>query len=642
MTDYRPGETIPGTQYRYVREIGAGGHGCVYLVEHTFLEARAVMKLLHADLVDRDDIAQRMTREARTLAKLRHPNIVEVRDGGITGEKPGRPYFVMEQLNGMPVRDMLRKMPQGIGVLPALRIVSDILAGLDHAHNAGVVHRDIKPENVFLHRAQPTVTVAKILDFGIAHLLMGQRFTGRYFLGTPRYAAPEQLRGESPTGRTDIYAAGLVLYELLTGQAPFAKLKDLGAIMNAHLNEPLPPASRLALDVPPVVDKLLEAMLAKDPDERPPTAFAAAVAVREVRSRIETEQSTSIHAPEFKTEPSPIDDVLFAASPDDPPIVTEVATPSLGPADTVPDDGTHSEKLRAALAAGEAARADTQEQSVKPRAFVSPARTVPLAAPIKKDEAPKKVVVDRNARTNTGRAAPVVVAPGPHDTIPIGIADAAALAETTPANAPEPAAARPRAAAVSITDHTTSQALVLTPGTDASQEMKGAPSRRRGATFAVKLAAFSVAVGLAAALVTSLAIRASRRTAAAPVAAEAPTPALASSIAPAVATGMAGATAAAARATAATSATATSPSAATSAPATSPSATAASSTANAAAAAKPAAAVVPAAQPSAPASVASSSPAPRAQARPRSTAAAPPATPARPAASDVSPSAIGF
>ena len=144
------------------------------------------------------------------------------------------------------MRDLVRHMGgRGIGVLPALRILIGVLEGLQHAHRAGVIHRDVKPDNIFLHRTSTDVTVPKVLDFGIAHLLIGQRFTGRHFLGTPRYAAPEQLRGESPTPCTDIYAAGLVLHELVTGKAPFGHLKEIGAILQAHLNESLPAASSL-------------------------------------------------------------------------------------------------------------------------------------------------------------------------------------------------------------------------------------------------------------------------------------------------------------------------------------------------------------------------------------------------------------
>jgi len=316
--EYRNGQAIPGTQYRFIRELGAGGHGTVYAVEHTFLEAPAVMKLLHAELVDRDDLAQRMTREARTLAKLRHPNIVEVKDGGISGEAPPRPYFVMESLNGMPLRDLLRQLrgPAGIGILAAIRIMIGMLEGLEHAHRAGVVHRDVKPDNIFLHRASTDLTVPKILDFGIAHLLMAQRTTGRYFLGTPRYAAPEQLRGDAPTPRTDIYSAGLVLYEMLAGEVPYAGITEIGDIMKAHIETPLPSVQQRCPEVPLYLANFVAAMVEKDPANRLPTAFAGAVALREIRARIENEQAGVINDTGFRTEPAPVDSLMFRADRD--------------------------------------------------------------------------------------------------------------------------------------------------------------------------------------------------------------------------------------------------------------------------------------------------------------------------------------
>jgi eukaryotic-like serine/threonine-protein kinase len=311
---YRHGQTIPGTQYRFIRELGAGGHGTVYAVEHTFLEAPAVMKLLHVELIDRADLTHRMTREAKTLAKLRHPNIVEVKDGGISGEAQPRPYFVMESLNGMPLRDLLRhvKAPGGVGVLPALRIMTGVLDGLEHAHRAGVIHRDIKPDNIFLHRTSTDHTVPKILDFGIAHLLMAQRTTGNYFLGTPRYAAPEQLRGDAPTARTDIYAAGLMLYEMLTGEAPFAEHKEIGDILKAHLEQPLPSVMNACPDAPLYLANFVSMLTAKDPNDRAPTAFAAAVGLREIRSRLENQQAGVLNNTGFKTEPTPMENMLLA------------------------------------------------------------------------------------------------------------------------------------------------------------------------------------------------------------------------------------------------------------------------------------------------------------------------------------------
>ena len=522
---YRARDPIPGTQYRFVRELGAGGHGCVYEVEHTFLEAPAVMKLLHAELVGREDIAARMTREARTLAKLRHPNVVEVRDGGITAEAMPRPYFVMEQLNGMALREMLKKTRRGLGVLPALRIVTDILVGLDHAHNAGVVHRDIKPDNVYLHRTPSGITIAKVLDFGIAHLLLGQRYTGRFFLGTPRYAAPEQLLGETPTARTDIYAAGLVLYELLTGEMPFAKIKDVPALLNAHVNDALPKPSLIAADVPLSLDKFLATMLAKDPAERPPTAFAAAVALREIRGKYESEQSSSMLSPEYKTEPSPMEDVLYAASPDNPPIVTEVAPP-LGISDTTPDSEPAMAGLRAALDKGK----DASTTALSPPTHGAPAprpqqvRTVPMAAPIGADRTatsdadtsrdhgvgPRaKPVVARDARTNTAREPAAVVRAGPNDTTPMADVSAG-LADTTPASA----AVRDEADSARGQERgsTTSTPLIVGRRADVRDAApRGeAKARARRRTFVAKVMAVAAVLGGAAVALTTIALRGPR------------------------------------------------------------------------------------------------------------------------------------
>lgn len=311
---YRKGERIAGTQYRFVRELGKGAHGEVYEVEHTFLQARGVMKLLHENLVARADVAKRMRREARMLAQLRHPNIVEVRDGGISAEPTPRPYFVMEALSGVSLRTLLDRLRGGLGVSAALRLVAGILDGLHHAHRAGVVHRDVKPDNVFLHRTASDVTVPKILDFGVAHLLLPRSVTGRGFLGTPRYAAPEQIGGMPPSEATDVYAAGLLLFELLTGQPPFAGLFRMSALAEAHQRgAPLRP-SAFDRNAPRELDDLVALLCAKAPERRPPTAFAAAVAVRDVRARLEARAEGALHARDFATEPSPMDDALQVAA----------------------------------------------------------------------------------------------------------------------------------------------------------------------------------------------------------------------------------------------------------------------------------------------------------------------------------------
>jgi serine/threonine-protein kinase len=223
----------------------------------------------------------------------------------------------------------------------AVRIARQVAEALGHAHRHGIVHRDIKPENVFLHRAASELIVPKVLDFGIAHLLAGRRLTGRLALGTPRYAAPEQLAGETPTGQSDIYAAGHVLRELLTGEVPFAGLHDAGAIALAQLrSEPAPLAARVH-GVPRSLDRFLAAMTAREPDARPPTAFSAAVALREVHARLEAAHLASLAAaPEVHdTEPTPLDNALFA------------------PADGTPGDGTPCVRTSAHLLAAHAPHA---------------------------------------------------------------------------------------------------------------------------------------------------------------------------------------------------------------------------------------------------------------------------------------------
>ena len=337
--EYRAGQMIPGTQYRVQKSLGEGGQGAVYSVEHTFLEAPAVIKLLHADFAPRADLAERITREARTLAKLRHPNIVEVRDGGLTKEDPPRPFFVMESLHGMSLRELLRHVPSGLAAVAAIRILIGVLEGLEHAHRAGVIHRDIKPDNVFLHRTSTDLTVPKILDFGIAHLAVTQQKTGRHFVGTPRYASPEQLRGDAPSVPSDLYSAGLVLYELLTGEVPFSHVKDLRGMLHAHENEILPPVSLRVPGANGSLDDLLASLLAKRPGKRPQSAIAAASALREIRARFEKENAGSIHAAEFNTETMPLENILFEAHPE------ELAVLGRGGATTAERTSTTSETV---------------------------------------------------------------------------------------------------------------------------------------------------------------------------------------------------------------------------------------------------------------------------------------------------------
>ncbi len=285
--DYQPGEQVPGTVYMVLRLIGAGGMGTVYDVEDTSIGKRYVLKTLHPKLGAREDLARRIQHEARTLARLNHPNIVEVITAGVTGDDLRLPYYLMERLNGQSLRVVLEKKGQ-LELAHAYHIGIDLLDALDHAHDKGVIHRDVKPDNIFLHRTVAGVTVTKLLDFGIVSMLDSDHGeTAGRFLGTLRYAAPEQLRGDKPSPKTDVYSAALVVYEIVAGRGPFDDQGDGRRIAAAHMNRIAPPLSRFAPGVPRELDLLLAAALAKSPEVRPRDAFSFGASLRNLKRKLE-------------------------------------------------------------------------------------------------------------------------------------------------------------------------------------------------------------------------------------------------------------------------------------------------------------------------------------------------------------------
>jgi serine/threonine protein kinase len=280
---YQPGEVVPGTVYRVHRVIGAGGMGTVYDVEDTSVGKRYVLKTLHANLADREDLAGRLLREARALARMHHPSIVEVFTAGTTSDQLRLPYFVMERLNGQSLRQVLNRRAR-IELDQAVDIGVDLLDALDHAHELGMIHRDVKPDNIFLHKGIDGMPVAKLLDFGIAKVLASStQLTGGRFIGTFRYASPEQILGKEVTPQSDLYAAALTLFEMIAGRGPFDDFVGEIEIGKAHASVAAPRLSKFLPNVPRVLDDLIASALDKRPEARPKDAFTFASVLRDIK-----------------------------------------------------------------------------------------------------------------------------------------------------------------------------------------------------------------------------------------------------------------------------------------------------------------------------------------------------------------------
>jgi serine/threonine-protein kinase len=278
--EFKPGELLPGTRYRVVGLIGAGGMGLVYDVEHIELGKRFVLKALLGDLAGREDIVARLRNEQRALGRLQHPNIVAVTDAGVTSSN--LPFFVMERLEGETLGARLKRNRR-LPVVEAITIARGVLDGLSAAHEIGVVHRDIKPQNIFLSAGSRP----KILDFGVAKITDATSvITARgVAIGTPRYMSPEQVGGEGVDGRSDVYAVGLLLFETIAGRGPFDDVRDANEMLLAHLGKPAPRLGSFAAGVTRELDALVASLLAKAPSDRPPTARAANAALVTVLGR---------------------------------------------------------------------------------------------------------------------------------------------------------------------------------------------------------------------------------------------------------------------------------------------------------------------------------------------------------------------
>jgi serine/threonine-protein kinase len=263
LADPLVGRLLDG-RYQVEAQVAMGGMATVYRAMDTRLDRQVALKVMHADLARDEEFVNRFIGEAKSVARLSHPNVVSVFDQGRDGSYL---YLAMEYLPGRTLRNLLDER----GWFPpreALGIMVPLLSGLAAAHRAGLVHRDVKPENVLV---APDGHL-KVVDFGLARALtMGNQTRTGQILGTVAYLAPEQVTGTGADARTDIYAAGIVLFELLTGTKPHTGDSPL-SVAYKHVNESVPAPSRLAGGIPPEVDRLVLQATSRDPRGRPADA----------------------------------------------------------------------------------------------------------------------------------------------------------------------------------------------------------------------------------------------------------------------------------------------------------------------------------------------------------------------------------
>ncbi|HEX3222310.1 MAG TPA: Stk1 family PASTA domain-containing Ser/Thr kinase [Nocardioides sp.] len=339
VADPVTGHLLDG-RYRIGRRIARGGMASVYEALDTRLDRTCAIKIMHHGLGDDVAFADRFKREARAAARLNHPNVVNVFDQGDDPEIDGGTlYLVMELVPGHTLRDVIRDdapMPAA----KALAIMEPVVSALAAAHRSGLIHRDIKPENVLIADEESSGRV-KVADFGLAKAVSADTqhtATGGVIIGTVSYLAPELVVDGTSDARADVYAAGVVLYELLTGEKPHAGESPI-AIAYKHVHEDVPPPSRLAPGVPPYVDALVARATARDRAQRPADAGVLLHQLHRVSQalaggvRDDEELTADLALPAPKAEPSepvtddtnafeilPIAEPFEAAGPAAPPV----------------------------------------------------------------------------------------------------------------------------------------------------------------------------------------------------------------------------------------------------------------------------------------------------------------------------------
>jgi serine/threonine protein kinase len=273
LVDQRIGTIVAG-RYRILEKLAVGGMGIVYRAERTGLGRAVAIKFLRPHVVHDADTRTRFEAEARAASRLSHANCVAVIDCGLDDDVP---FIVMELVAGRTLREIMDTGP--IAIPRALDLTRQILAGLEHAHAHGVIHRDIKPDNILVW-SDGTHERAQLADFGLAKCSDALGISHDVLIGTPNYMSPEQTLGLRADERSDIYAAGIVLYEMLAQRKPF-RAAQMFDTLRMHRESPVPAFADIAPDraIPPAIERVVRGALAKNPALRPDSASSFAEAL---------------------------------------------------------------------------------------------------------------------------------------------------------------------------------------------------------------------------------------------------------------------------------------------------------------------------------------------------------------------------
>ena len=291
-------------KYFLEERLGEGGMGTVYRARHLLMDRPVAVKVLHPRFVDNEAARTRFQLEARAAVMLHHTNAVSVTDFGQTPD--GYVYLVMELLEGRTLRDIIAKEAP-LETARATSIMLQTSAAVAAAHKTGIIHRDLKPSNILVTQSANAPAVVKVLDFGIAKLasdlLHSEDATAVTLpgtpIGTPRYMAPEQYEGRELTPAADVYSLGVILYEMLTGMAPFTGATPLEIALK-HQNDPLRPPREIVAAIPEDVERVILHALEKQPEARPADAGDFRHELLETAERLGLEHHAITSAPDIR------------------------------------------------------------------------------------------------------------------------------------------------------------------------------------------------------------------------------------------------------------------------------------------------------------------------------------------------------